>query len=116
MIGIVRDASVVHRRHIASKVLGILSGLTSQELTHRLKQLDESKRRMPFYRYRGVEAAGQSDISRLKSLIAGLSTHKHAICDFLIYRASNSTSLDQRFVWNYGDAIPKIPKKDKESV
>ncbi|KAG4437405.1 hypothetical protein IFR05_007130 [Cadophora sp. M221] len=116
MVAIVRDTSVDNRRHIATKVLGILSNITSEELTHRLKQLDESKRRMPFYRYRGIEAAGQTDISKLKSLIAGLSTHKHAICDFLIYRAANSASLDQNFVWNVGDTIPKIPKKDKETV
>ncbi|PVH87391.1 hypothetical protein DL98DRAFT_448903 [Cadophora sp. DSE1049] len=116
MVAIVQDAPSTNQRSMASRVLGLLSGLTSQELAHRFKQLEESKRRMPFYQYRGVEAAGQSDISKLKSLIAGLTTHKNAICDFLIYRATNSTTLDQKFVWNIGDAIPKFPRKVDEPV
>ncbi|KAH7403530.1 hypothetical protein BKA64DRAFT_669265 [Cadophora sp. MPI-SDFR-AT-0126] len=111
MVAIVHDAPSTNQRSMASRVLGLLCGLTSQELAYRLKQLEESKRRMPFYQYRGVEAAGQSDISKLKSLIAGLTTHKSAICDFLIYRAINSTTLEENFVWNLGDAVPKIPKK-----
>jgi hypothetical protein len=100
---------------VASNVLEILSGLASQELTHNLKRLEDLKQRATAALFRVEAASYESDITKLKTFIAGLNCHKQAICDFLIYRAANSTVIDEPWTWTVGDAIPKLPKKPLET-
>jgi hypothetical protein len=50
----------------------------------------------------------------LKTFIAGLNSHKQALCDFLIYRAANSAVLDEQWTWKMGEDMPKIPKNSSE--
>jgi hypothetical protein len=103
------------RRDVAAKVLEILSGLTSQELAHNLKRLDDLKQRTTAAFFRVKAASYESEITKLKTFIAGLNSHKQAICDFLIYRAANTAVHDEPWTWRVGEAIPKLPRNSSEA-
>ena len=114
MVIIVHDALLSKRQEAASKVLGILSGLASQELSSRLLRLDELKTRVTTAYYRRQVTDCEADITKLKTFIAGLNAHKQGICDFLLYRAANSILLDEQLFWKIGDPIPQVPKKTSD--
>jgi len=92
------------------KVLEILNSIASQELKHWLDHLESLRQRATWGFALRASSNYESQISKLKTLVAGLATHKQAICDFIIFRAENSAELDEHWKWLVGDAIPKIPK------
>jgi U-box domain len=110
MVSIVRDATGRQRRDAASKVLKILRSLASQKIATYSKRLEALKSYFPRATYReGIEVC-ISEIEKLKAVINGLGTHEQALCDFLIYRAVNSTAVDSPWTWVVGDSIPRVLK------
>lgn len=109
ILSILHNTSSSSRRKLAEKVLQILGGLYLKELSHKVKSLEELRRTLTYGFVRGQSEGYVSGISRLKTLIAGLVTHQQTLCDFLIYRATNTEMLDVPWTWSLGDGIPEIP-------
>jgi hypothetical protein len=101
---------------MASKVLDILNDIASQELKHWLERLESLRQRTTWGFARRASSSYDSRISKLKTFVAGLSTHKQAVCDFLIFRADNSAELEEHWKWLVGDPIPKMPKQTFSSA
>ena len=108
---IVRDTTAYRRRDVALKVLLFLNGLASQELSSKLRRLEELKLRVTMGFYRAQVEAQESDITKSRTYIAGLNVHKQPLVDFLIYRATNMEAFDENWTWTLGSTIPKIPKQ-----
>ncbi|KAF4633485.1 hypothetical protein G7Y89_g4628 [Cudoniella acicularis] len=106
---IIHNTSARKRQEVAEKILQILSGLYSKELSYRTKKLEELRRTLTYGFLRAQSEMHESSIAKLKTFIAGLVTHEEAICDFLIYRATNAAILDVPWTWSLGDEIPQIP-------
>jgi hypothetical protein len=115
MLCIVHDSHGSTRRDVACKVLEILSGLASQELSKSLQRLDDLKKRVTIAFYRAQAANVESEITKLKTFTAGLNIHRQALADFLMYRSSNMEVFDNQWTWTVGSAIPKIPKKSPDN-
>jgi hypothetical protein len=111
MLYIVHDTMSSRRRDVASKLLVVLSGLASQQLSKSLQRLEFLKQHVTIAHYRVQAANCESEITKLKTFTAGLDVHKQAVIDFLIYRASNMEAFDEEWTWTLGSDIPKIPKK-----
>jgi len=110
MVSIVKDSVSSKRRDSASKVLEILSGLLSQELSTILQRLESLKQRATDAYYQAEATRREPDITKLKTSIAGLNSRKQALCDFLIYRSENSGLLEKPWTWTPGEEIPQVPK------
>jgi len=115
MLNIVHDTLASKRRDVACKVLEILSGLASQELSKDLQRLDDLKKRVTIAFYRAQAANIESQIIKLKTFTAGLNVHRQALADFLIFRSVNMEIFDDQWAWTVGSAIPKVPKKSSDS-
>jgi hypothetical protein len=115
MLHIVHDTLASKRRDVACKVLEILSGLASQELSKSLQRLEDLKQRVTLAFYRAQAVHCETEITKLKTFTAGLNIHRQALADFLIYRSSNMEIFDNRWAWTVGDAIPKMPKKSSDN-
>jgi hypothetical protein len=111
MLYIVHDTVASRRRDVASNILVLLSGLTSQQLSKSLERLELLKQRVTVAFHRAQAANCESEITKLKTFTAGLDVHKQAIIDFLIYRASNMEAFEKEWTWTLGNDIPKIPKR-----
>jgi U-box domain len=116
MLYIVRDTTAYRRRDVASKVLQVLNGLASQELSSKLQRLDELKSRVTWGFYRAQVEAQESDITKSRTYIAGLNVHKQPLVDFLLYRAIDFENLDDKWTWTLGNTIPKISKQSSNSA
>lgn len=115
MLYIVHDTLASKRRDVACKVLEILSGLGSQQLSKNLQRLDDLKKQVTIVFYRAQAADLESEITKLKTFTAGLDIHRQALADFLLYRSSNLDAFDNQWTWTVGNAIPKVPKKTFDS-
>jgi U-box domain len=115
MLYIVRDTFVSKRRDVTFKILEILSGLASQELSKNLQSLDDLKKRVTIAFYRAQAASIESEIAKSKTFTAGLNIHRQALADFIIYRSSNMEIFDSQWTWTVGSAIPKIPKTSSDN-
>ncbi|KAH8659259.1 hypothetical protein BGZ60DRAFT_544304 [Tricladium varicosporioides] len=109
MLSIIHDTQSSKRKDVASRILEILSGMYSTELSHNLKKLEKLKLTAPNYLYQRQLEGQESRNTKLKSFIAGFTTHSAAIIDFLVYRAMNFAVLDTPWTWGVGDDIPEIP-------
>ncbi|KAE9366198.1 hypothetical protein N431DRAFT_549163 [Stipitochalara longipes BDJ] len=116
MLYIIHDSPTSKHRDVACKVLEILSGLTSQQLSKSLRRLDDLKKRVTIAFYRAQAAIVESEISKLKTFAAGLNIHRQALADFLIYRSSTMEFFDNQWTWSLGGAIPKAPKKSSNNT
>src|SRR4051812_15052749 len=95
MISMVHDAPSHSHRTVAAKVLQILTTLATQEISGRLENLEILKGAYTDAWYRLQVKNAEPHLTKMKTLIAGLNAHKQALCDFLIYRAENSSLLDK---------------------
>jgi hypothetical protein len=115
MLHIVHDTAAARRRGVTCKILEILSVLASQQLSKSLQRLEDLKQRVTVAFYRAQTENCESEITKLKTIIAGLNIHRQALADFLIYRSSNMEVFDDQWTWTLGSAIPKIPKKSSDN-
>jgi hypothetical protein len=111
ILAIVRNANSSRRKAQASKILEFLSTLTSRELSCQLTELEELKERATLRFLRDRVRQHQTKITKLKTTIAGINAHKEALCDFLIFRATTSTDIEENWDWKLGDDIPKRRKQ-----
>ena len=103
----VRDASRSNRIHVSAKILELLTMLNSRELNANLEKLTELKKVYRLARGRYFDKTIESRISKLRSILAGLNTHKDELCTFLAYRAANTDLLDEPWTWKFGDPFPR---------
>jgi hypothetical protein len=111
MLAIVRNAYGSGRITRASKVLEFLSTITSRELSEELKELEMLKERVTLRLLRERVGQHQTRITKLKTTIAGINSHKEALCDFIIFRATTSTDTEENWDWKLGDEVPTWPKQ-----
>jgi len=115
MLYIVHDTPGPKQRDVACKVLEILSGLTSQQLSKSIGRLEDLKKRVTIAFYRAQATTLESEITKLKIFAAGLNIHRQALADFLIYRSSTMDVFENSWTWTVGSEIPKWPKKDSKN-
>lgn len=106
MVSIVHEAVQSKRRLLVDKVLEILDGLLSWELSYRLAEIQSLRGRATRGYLQDVDADNEAKITRLNSLIAGIHAHKRAISDFLLFRAANRAVLEESWTWTVGQAVP----------
>jgi hypothetical protein len=110
MLAIVRGAYGSGRKTRASKVLEFLSTVTSRGLSEELTELEMLKERVTLRFLRDRVGQHQTRITKLKTTIAGINSHKEALCDFIIFRATTSTDTED-WDWKLGDEVPTRPKQ-----
>lgn len=98
------------REEIAEELLQLWGRLASRELSHILEELDKVKKQFSHHYYRMQTRANERKVTKLKTLIAGLNSHKQALCEFVLYRAANTASADNEWKWKTGDDIPVVLK------
>lgn len=108
MVGIVCEAAqpIRHRRLAMDKVLEILNGLLSWELSHWLSELESLKQKATRGYLQQMAEDCEAKTSRIKNFVRGIQTHKAAISDFLIFRAANRVALEESWAWTIGEAVP----------
>ena len=111
MLAIVRNAYGSGKITRASKVLEFLNTVTSRELSEELKELEMLKERVTLRFLRERVGQHQTRITKLKTTIAGINSHKEALCDFIIFRATTSTDTEKNWDWKLGDEVPTRPKQ-----
>jgi hypothetical protein len=111
MLAIVRNAYSPGRKIRASKVFEFLNTVTSRELSKELKELEMLKERVTLRLLRERVGQHQTRITKLKTTIAGINSHKEALCDFIIFRATTSTDIEENWDWKLGDEVPTRPKQ-----
>ena len=111
ILAIVRNAYVWERKLRASRVLEFLSTGTSRELSQELEELEMLKERATLRFLRDRVGQHETRITKLKTTIAGINSHKEALCDFIIFRATTPTDTEEKWDWKLGDDVPKRPKQ-----
>ena len=115
MIGTIQAVNSRMQATVANHLLRMWSEITSADLKASLKHLEFLEQRLSQYHYQRELRSRESHHIELKTLLVGINAHKQSLCDFLLYRAANSESLDDQWRWDFGDAIPKMPKVSSDN-
>lgn len=114
ILAIVKNTPSFNKPSTVSLILEYMSTLFSRELSHVLGGLKSIKAWATVRHFRLRSATYKARAAKLKSQIAGLDTHKKALCDFLLFRAEAFSGKNEDWIWKVGDEIPKWPKKPRQ--
>ncbi|KAK8209080.1 hypothetical protein M8818_003775 [Zalaria obscura] len=94
------------RRQLAVHLIEVLGKLLEVDFAEAAEELEQFQQSNTWGYRHHARTDMQTKVDRLQRFIAGLRTHEQALVDFIRFRATNVTLLNERWSWNIGDPLP----------